>query len=389
MIAMNSPETTGLKDQILVIDDEFGPRESLRILFKHDYDVVCTDSVEDGLESLRNNPPDVIILDICMPYKDGLAGLREIRAIDSAVSIVMLTGFGSLDSAREAMQHGANDYIKKPFDTNEMRNVVERYVKRTRLSRREATMMSEVQTINSDLNEQLRQKNHLVSLGEASSELVHDLRSPLTVISGYVQLLTEELQGLQQTDNPSTQEIDSYLKIIDRNVGRCREMSEMWRDLARKSGEMEPLSVNQLLEEIRDNAFPTASHEEIELMLLPAPQDTYVLANHSQLHRALQNLVNNALDAVQDRKGRIEISAEQSGNEALIHVVDNGCGIDTDSIEEVFTPHYTTKQGSGGMGIGLIISRKIVEAHNGRLDLANNPDEGIRAVIGLPICSPA
>jgi len=113
------------------------------------------------------------------------------------------------------------------------------------------------------------------------------------------------------------------------------------------------------------------------------------MANHSQLHRALQNLVNNALDAVQDHKGRIEISAEQSGNEALIHVVDNGCGISTDSIEEVFTPHYTTKQGSGGMGIGLIISRKIVEAHNGRLDLANNPDEGIRAVIGLPICSPA
>lgn len=388
MLVVDTYEAEGLQDRILVIDDEFGPRESIRILFKHDYDVICADSVQSGLDVLRENPPDIVILDIRMPDIDGIAGLRKIREIDPAVSIVMLTGFGNLESAREAMQHGANDYIKKPFDTHEMRDVVERYAKRTKLSRREAMMMSEVQAINTELNEQLKQKNHLVSLGEASSELVHDLRSPLTVISGYVQLLAEEVQGLSKLDNPSMQEIDSYLKIIDRNVHRCREMSEMWRDLARKSGEMEPVSINALLEEIRDNAYPTASQEEIALLLVPSPRDTHVLANHSQLHRALQNLVNNAMDAMPDRDGRIEMSAEHVDEEVVIRVIDNGCGIDTGSMEEVFTPHYTTKQGSGGMGIGLIISRKIIEAHNGSLDLEKTSSSGIGAVIRLPSCLP-
>lgn len=84
-----------IKDRLLVIDDELGPRESLRFLFKDTYDVVCVDSVDKGLAVMRENPPDAIIMDIKMPGKTGIQGLREIRSLDDQVSIVMLTGFGS------------------------------------------------------------------------------------------------------------------------------------------------------------------------------------------------------------------------------------------------------------------------------------------------------
>src|SRR6056297_360381 len=102
------------KDRLLVIDDEFGPRESLRFLFKDIYNVDCADSVDNGIRALKKNAPDCIITDIKMPRKSGIEGLQEIRAIDPHVSIIMLTGFGSLETAQEAIRHGATDYLKKP-----------------------------------------------------------------------------------------------------------------------------------------------------------------------------------------------------------------------------------------------------------------------------------
>ena len=84
----------------------------------------CADSVDAGLELLRKQSPDVIILDIKMPGKSGIEGLQEIREIEPDTSVIMLTGFGSLQTAQQAMRNGANDYVRKPFDTKEMREIV-------------------------------------------------------------------------------------------------------------------------------------------------------------------------------------------------------------------------------------------------------------------------
>ncbi len=106
--------------QILVIDDEMGPRESLRMLLKPNYQVHTADCVEAGLKLLKEKQPDTIVMDIRMPGMSGIEGLRQIREIDPNLSVIMLTGFGALDTAKEALRLGANDYISKPFDAHEM-----------------------------------------------------------------------------------------------------------------------------------------------------------------------------------------------------------------------------------------------------------------------------
>src|SRR4029077_11601586 len=121
--------------QILVIDDEMGPRESLRMLLKPNYQVYTAENVETGLRILREKNPDVIISDIRMPGTSGIDGLRKIREIDPHVAVIMLTGFGALDTAKEALRLGANDYISKPFDAREMREVICRIVHGTLVSR--------------------------------------------------------------------------------------------------------------------------------------------------------------------------------------------------------------------------------------------------------------
>src|ERR1700724_4054667 len=175
--------------KILVIDDESGPRENPRVLLKPDYNVQTADCVEAGLKLLKEKQPDTIVMDIRMPGMTGIEGLRRIREIDPHISVIMLTGFGALDTAKEALRLGANDYISKPFDAHEMQQVMHRSVERTRVQRTSEHAAAEIKELNNRLLQQLAQKERLASLGQASAEFVHDLGNPLTIVWGYVQLL--------------------------------------------------------------------------------------------------------------------------------------------------------------------------------------------------------
>ena len=178
--------------QVLVIDDEMGPRESLRMLLKPDYNVHTADCVDAGIRLLKEKQPDTVVMDIRMPGATGIEGLRKIREIDPHLSVIMLTGFGALETAQEALRLGASDYINKPFDAGEMRKVVGRNVERTRVQRAGEHAAAEIKELNNRLLKELAQKERLASLGQASAEFVHDLGNPLTIVWGYVQLLAKK-----------------------------------------------------------------------------------------------------------------------------------------------------------------------------------------------------
>src|SRR6202051_4968714 len=188
--------------QILVIDDEIGPRESLRMLLKPNYQVHTADCVEAGIKLLKEKQPDTIVMDIRMPGMTGIEGLRKIREIDPHLSVIMLTGFGALDTAKEALRLGANDYISKPFDAGEMRAVIGRHVERTRIQRASETAAIDIKELNNRLLKELAQKERLASLGQASAEFVHDLGNPLTIVWGYVQLLATKLERSETGGSP-------------------------------------------------------------------------------------------------------------------------------------------------------------------------------------------
>src|SRR5216684_753077 len=209
--------------QILVIDDEVGPRESLRMLLKPDYQVHTADCVETGIRLLREKHPDAIVMDIRMPGSTGIDGLRRIREIDPHLSVIMLTGFGALETAQEALRLGASDYINKPFDAGEMRKVVGRNVERTRVQRAGERAGAEIKELNNRLLKELAQKERLASLGQASAEFVHDLGNPLTIVWGYVQLLAKKLEQSEKENGAKSQNAKE-LQIIEQNVRLCREL---------------------------------------------------------------------------------------------------------------------------------------------------------------------
>jgi signal transduction histidine kinase len=371
------------KDRLLVIDDELGPRESLRFLFKDRYDVICVDCVDKGVASLKETPPDCIITDIKMPGKTGIQGLKEIRAIDPYVSIIMLTGFGSLDTAQEAIRHGANDYLKKPFDTDEIREIVAGYIQRTKISRKRIAATNHLESLTAQLQEQLNAKEKLASLGEESSEFVHDLGNPLSVINGYVQILIADIKDKRSQGK----EINvSYLEQIEKSVSRCRDMLTLWRERSKRAdSSIKKLVLGDLVIEVASNANPLAAAKGAEVNLNPGPLDCYIEGDNVQIFRSIQNIVGNAIEALPATGGQITICWRTEGRRALVEVEDNGGGFPPDKLADMQTKHYTTKGESGGMGLGLFITKNIVEAHGGSLILANNAaGTGARVTLAFP-----
>lgn len=369
-----------MKDRLLVIDDEFGPRESLRFLFKDIYEVACADSVDAGVAELKNSAPDCIITDIKMPGKTGIEGLQEIREIDPHVSVIMLTGFGSLETAQEAIRHGATDYLKKPFDTDEIRDVVAKYVQRTKINRKQVEASEHLEALTEQLQEQLNAKEQLASLGEKSSEFVHDLGNPLSVINGYVQILIKDIKD-KKTDGKELNV--NYLEQIEQSVSRCRDMLNLWRERSRRAdSSTKKINIGDLTTEVTGNAKTLGMEKNAQILLSEGPADCIVEGDNVQVFRAIQNIVGNALDALPKAGGCINVSWRLDENKILVKVEDNGGGFPPDKIADLQTKYYTTKGESGGMGLGLFITKNIVEAHGGSLQLANN-EKGTGAIVTL------
>ena len=118
------------RSRILVVDDEMGPRESLRMLLKPHYDIKTADTARGALDQLPEFRPDLVILDIKMPEIDGLEVLRRIKRLDATIEVVMITAYASLETVKLALSHGAFEYLIKPFSRQDLEDVVRRAVLR-------------------------------------------------------------------------------------------------------------------------------------------------------------------------------------------------------------------------------------------------------------------
>ncbi|MDQ6861737.1 MAG: response regulator [Verrucomicrobiota bacterium] len=370
--------------QVLVIDDEMGPRESLRMLLKPNYQVHTADSVDAGIRLLREKHPDAVITDIRMPGTNGIDGLRRIREIDPHVAVIMLTGFGALETAQEALRLGANDYINKPFDAHEMRDVISRNVERTRVHRTGEQAAAEIRELNNRLLKELAQKERLASLGQASAEFVHDLGNPLTIVWGYVQLLAKKLEQ-SEAEKGTTGTSAKELNIIEQNVRLCRELLTMWQSYGSvEAAPHQPISVCDTVNEVLKGSNSIAAQHGVEL-ISDSEEACTVLGDALQIKRAIQNVIVNAIQAASETKGMVTVSCIRKDFYVDIRIQDTGLGMTPAQIPKIFEPYFTTKQGKSGTGLGLYITKKVVEDHSGSIKVDSTPDVGTTFTIRLPL----
>jgi DNA-binding NtrC family response regulator len=121
---------------LLIVDDEIGVRESLKMVFSKDYRLLEAASVDMAVDHVQREKPDVVLLDVLIPKTDGLEILRQIKAIAPGCEVIMLTGLNSVQLATKAMMFGAFDFVGKPFDVLDLRQKVNRALEKSRRSSR-------------------------------------------------------------------------------------------------------------------------------------------------------------------------------------------------------------------------------------------------------------
>jgi putative two-component system response regulator len=130
---------------ILIVDDEIGPRESLRMILKTDYNVLTVDGGHAALQVLQQTEIDIVTLDLKMPGFSGIDTLKEIRQINPDVMVIIITGFGNLESAIEGIRYGVFDYIPKPFNVPEILMIIDKSAQRRKFNRKIKEFMTQFQ----------------------------------------------------------------------------------------------------------------------------------------------------------------------------------------------------------------------------------------------------
>jgi len=228
--------------------------------------------------------------------------------------------------------------------------------------------------------EELLHVTRVGKLAEFVSSLAHEISQPLTAILSYAQASQRVLAGRE----PKIHKILSYIIDDDR---RATEVIRRLRSLLKKSvPEMKPLDINAL---VNDTVMLIATDAAVRNVVLKIETGRYIPLVHGdriQLQQVLLNLISNSFDALEGRRDAREILINTSRKDKgaiIVEVRDSGCGIPAQDMPKLFTRFFTSKP--DGLGMGLSISRSIVEAHGGRLDVKNNSGRGVTFYFTIPI----
>lgn len=150
------------KSSLLVVDDEKGPREALRMILKNKYDVVAVENGVHALEYINNQSFDVAIVDINMAGMDGLQLLKQIKVIRPDIEVILMTAYASVETARRALQYGALDYLIKPFDMNDVINTVEKGIAKRGTFLKTRIEIEKLQIVTSELTKEIEYAKHSI-----------------------------------------------------------------------------------------------------------------------------------------------------------------------------------------------------------------------------------
>ena len=243
----------------------------------------------------------------------------------------------------------------------------------------DVTLMREKEFEIDEQREELLHVTRVGKLAEFVSSLAHEISQPLTAILSYAQAAQRIFAGR----DPKLQEILQYIINDDQ---RATDVIQRLRSLLKKSApEMKLLDINSL---INDTVMIIATDANIRNDELKIELDSnlpLVNGDRVQLQQVLLNLISNSFDALESSQGEREIlirTKRLDTGTVMVEVKDSGCGIPAQNIPKLFTHFFTSK--SDGLGMGLSISRSIIESHGGRLDVKNNPDRGATFYFTIP-----
>ncbi|MFQ5944075.1 MAG: sensor histidine kinase [Anaerolineales bacterium] len=336
--------------------------------------------LDEGLMRLREGTFDAVLLDLQLQDSHGLDTFNKLHGEAPHVPIVVLTGFDDQETALQTLSLGAQDYLVKG-DVNGhliLRSVhyaIERQRSEEALKMHSERLEAMVQERTRELqeaHEDLIRKEKLATLGQLAGGIAHELRNPLGVIANAAYYLQSTLSDLGKTTN-------EYLELIAFEVAAAEKIiNDLFCFSLRRTPVKKESSVGELVSVVIRKQTPP---ENISITT-DLPDDLPKLfADRQHIEQVMSNLVTNAYQAMPEG-GELLIEAHTEGGEVQIIIQDTGCGISDEHMEKLFEPLFTTK--ARGIGLGLAISRLLLEANQGRITVKSEVGKGSAFIIHLP-----
>ncbi len=397
------------KPTLMIVDDEDGPRQSLRILFKDDYQIIMAQSGEEALELVKQRDIDAAVMDIRMTGMSGTETLEHLKTINPTIEVIMLTAYETVETARQALRSGACDYLNKPFDIGTIRAAVRKAMDRRAQSRTNDENVNNLKQLQADLESNRIQEEIQRTRGEIYASVIHDINGPLSIISGFLDLINMRFGKMNRIEGEDIVFLRDRLGRITKQIDNCVQISRRYLSFLReKSAEQPPVGVNQIIMDITEllKSNPEAQRNQLILHLLP--QDATALINGTDLMQVLLNLIVNALQC-SPNPHRVELRCRRltaplvlsefvdSAESRFINkdafkntpplialtVSDNGPGISPQLTSKVFETHFTTKPADKGTGLGLSIVNRLVRNADGAVHMQTKVGQGTAFTVYL------
>jgi len=367
---MTADKTAEPRRVIVIDDDDVILLSCQRILQKAGYEVETFSRGAAGIERLKEIHPPILLVDLKMPELDGFQVIERVRAIDTDVVIVVITGYATISTAVDAMKAGAYDFLPKPFTPDELRLIASRCYERWRLRRESA---------------QLRREKE-----EAERKFVtfvsHQLKTPLVAVKQYLDVLLYTAKD---------QLPDTALTWITRSQVRLGEMLEIigdWLTLAKiERGALcdggATTSVREVVDQVVQFSRPQADGAKVALEVNVPPDLPPVRGDAVAVATVLSNLVGNAVK-YNHPGGKVLVEARGDGGHIEITVSDTGIGIPAACLPSLFQEFYRVNTAEvrdrPGTGLGLAICRRITTELGGSIDVVSSEGHGTTFTVRLP-----
>jgi two-component system, sensor histidine kinase and response regulator len=396
---------------LLIVDDEEGPRQSLRVVFKSEYDLLLASDGATAIEMARRQKVDAAILDIRMTGMSGIEVLQGLKTVDPHMEVIMLTAYETIDTVRQALRLGACDYLNKPFDIPAIRTAVANAMERRSLSFEVKANSEKLRDLADELQNQRLEEAMVRSRGEIYASIIHDINGPLTIISGFLQLINQRIGDESKIEGEELENVKDRLRRITKQVTNCIEISRRYLSFLRQNpGETLRVSANQSLADLGELMRVHPAVKSNDLLIGPLLEDVTVPINGTDLIQALRNLIVNALQCTAE-KHRVQVSgtvineplklasfqdgAEERfiGKDAFqnsapllaLTVEDTGPGIPPENMKKIFSQSFTTQESGKGTGLGLSIVQRLVSRAKGSIHVRTKVGKGTKFTIYLPL----
>lgn len=221
------------------------------------------------------------------------------------------------------------------------------------------------------LNQVLKELEHSKKIGSSLFRITHEIKNPLSVCKGY----------LDMVDYKNMDKVYKYNSIIKEEIERSLSILDDFSDYTKIKVNLETMDINMLIEDVTKSIKSLLINKNIKLKLNIKEEEVYINGDYNRLKQVFVNVIKNSVEAIDHNDGIIEIGEKELLNNVIITVKDNGCGMDKESLNHCGETFFTTKPHGTGLGVGL--SKEIVNLHNGKMEYESKENKGTKVTITL------